>query len=276
VSASNNTANLGFIGTGDWAAFFLKVLIDHPRCSLETVLTTQYSPVEVRLRRLDMLNPVYFKSADDYGLLTRNRTDAVIMAGWPYKIPAEVIESIRCPVINIHASLLPRYRGPEPIIRMLLNDEKEGGVTLHKTERDWDAGPICAQAGYTISPPDNNRTLFIKAGITGRKLLQQVADKLSNDSLTFLPQNHADSSYHPKIKIEDYLINGSKTVHETLLIARAFIGQYPLLGESNNILYLIKKFKMVSSLVAGQPSITLKDGCLRLEEYEALEEIPRI
>jgi methionyl-tRNA formyltransferase len=276
VSASGNIANIGFIGTGEWSVIFLKELLDHPRCRLETVLTTQYSPVEVRQRRLDMLNPVYFKSADDYSLLTRNQTDAIIMAGWPYKIPAKVIESIECPIINIHGSLLPRYRGPEPIVHMLLHDEKEGGVTLYKIDSEWDAGPICVQAGFTISPSDNNRTLFFKAARTGRILLQQVIEKILRGNLMFIPQNHAESSYHPKLKIEDYILTESKTIHDTILIARAFTGQYPLLGKANNTVYLIKKFRIVTSLLVGQPGITLQDGCILLEEYEVLDGIPRI
>jgi methionyl-tRNA formyltransferase len=273
VSASGNIAKIGFIGTGDWSAVFLKELIDHPRCCIETVLTTQYSPIDFRLRRQNILRPVYFNSVSDYGLLTRNRTDAVFMAGWPYKIPAEVIGSTGCPIINIHASLLPRYRGPEPIIRMLLHDEKEGGVTLHKVDDEWDAGPICAQAGFTISPADNNRTLFFKAGRVGRKLLRKVIKNILHDYLTCIPQDHSASSYFPKIVLEDYMFDESKTANEIFQITRAFTGQYPLIGKSNNRLYLIKEYKVVKSPVAGQDGMALKDGFIILEKYKFLKEL---
>lgn len=276
MNASNRICKLGFIGSGQWSSVYLNCLTKLQECNLDIVLTMKDLSTESKNTVQSFPSTVYYNSKVGYHSLRKNRLHAIIMAGWPYKIPDDVIYSVGCPIINIHASLLPRYRGPEPIIQMLLHNEKEGGVTLHKVDSNWDSGPICAQNNYYITETDNNRTLFFKAGRIGQRLLRKIIDNILHDNLVFVEQNEYESSYYPKIDISQYIFDESKSINDVFKITRAFTGQYPLIGKSKNGWYLIHKYKIVRAQVREQEVITLKDGFIFLEKFESLETIQRL
>ena len=96
--------------------------------------------------------PVYtfqFSRDKDYRFLLEKGIHMILVYGWNYLIPSEVLEMI--PFFNIHPSLLPKYRGPIPIIFQLLNHEKEFGVTIHKMNEKFDEGPILSQKSFTLT-----------------------------------------------------------------------------------------------------------------------------
>jgi len=276
MNESAKICKIGFIGSGDWSYVFLKYLNKIQECNLDIVLTIENFTADFKNTMQSLSNISYYNSKADYRSLIKNRLDAIIMAGWPYKIPYELIISVKCPIINIHGSLLPRYRGPEPIIQMLLHNEKEGGVTLHKVDSNWDSGPICVQERFKIAETDNNRTLFFKAGRIGQKLLRKVIENILHDDLVFVPQNESESSYYPKIKLENYVIDESKSINDVLQITRAFTGQYPLIGKSKNERYHIKEYKVVQAPFPDCHVMPLKDGYIILEKFDVLEGTSRI
>jgi methionyl-tRNA formyltransferase len=257
---------IGFIGSGDWGAVFFQVLNNHKNIFVENILTLNY--LTNRLVNINCFpNVIYYDHKHDYKLFS-NKLDAVIMAGWPYKIPEEVLKYYSFPVINIHASLLPKYRGPEPIIQQILNDEKVGGVTIHRINTDWDDGDVCEQIQFSITETDNNRTLFLKSSRAGKKVLEEVIHDLSSERLSFIPQSSEMASYYPKIDITKYIINSKNSMNDIQNYMRAFVGAYPLLTYYHDKLVILKKILLTKEDIYSEGKIVLQDGYLNILEAE--------
>jgi methionyl-tRNA formyltransferase len=259
---------IGFIGSGDWGVVFLRDPSLFTDYVLDTVLVTSDTN-KSHLEKISRNATIcFYSSKESYSVFVEKGLDAIVMAGWPYKVPANFISSLSCPIVNIHASLLPKYRGPEPIIQQLLHDETEGGVTLHKIDQNFDTGPICVQVGFKIEQSDNNRTLFFKAVRAGRKALDSFLKKLRTEQLTFSPQDESQSTYYPRLNIMEFVINETMSKAEVLRITRAFLGQYPLVCNYQNQLLCLWEFKFFDALMDTNNAIlVLKDGFLELIKY---------
>ncbi|MGB9591861.1 MAG: methionyl-tRNA formyltransferase, partial [Candidatus Kryptoniota bacterium] len=212
--------NLGFIGSGHWGMFYLGLT------ELQSLLKEVLISGDIDRHSIKNLyaraNVNFYSSKGSYFTLTQRRFDAIIVAGWPHKLPGELIGVIDCPIVNIHASLLPRYRGPEPIIQQILHNEDNGGVTLHKLDYDWDSGPICCQVAFKIEPFDNNQTLFLKAARAGRKALNLFLEELAEGAVRFTPQDERQATYYHRLRLADLLVDHSKTREQVDTMHRAF------------------------------------------------------
>lgn len=258
---------LGFIGTGDWGGIFLNYLKTSGDVELSLTLTTNNKDNSL-LQSVEN-NPnkyFYYENKQTYNILLKD-IDAIIVAGWAFKIPLEVINNFSCPILNIHASLLPKNRGPEPVIQQILHEEKLGGVTIHKIDADWDSGDICAQFEFNITEQDDNKTLFIKAGRTGIKALKQVIEDISSSTLSFVKQNNLAATYFSRINIFDFVIKQTFYIKDVIKLCRAFAGAYPLIVELNRKLVIIKEFTFSNELVNNETTIKLMDGYLVLKKY---------
>jgi methionyl-tRNA formyltransferase len=101
--------------------------------------------------------------------------------------------------VNYHPSLLPRYRGPSPLGRILLNGETYSGATWHMVTNKLDQGDIAAQASFVIEPRDTVRDLLAKSLSLGIKMLQPLIRQIEEDKLYLQPQKEADATYYPKL-----------------------------------------------------------------------------
>jgi methionyl-tRNA formyltransferase len=120
--------------------------------------------------------------------------ERVVVCAYGLYIPPAVLA--RSLFLNVHPSLLPRWRGAAPVERAILAGDGETGVTIHETVRELDAGPIAAQARFTIGDADAGE-VFARAGAMAAQLLDQVLE-----SPTFTPQT-GDTTYAEKITPED-------------------------------------------------------------------------
>ena len=93
--------------------------------------------------------PRALKSALSEQLVTFN-ADYILVACWPYLLPADVVSSVNSAALNLHPSLLPKYRGPAPVAEQLACNEARLGVTLHRLSQDFDCGDIVSQAGFQL------------------------------------------------------------------------------------------------------------------------------
>ncbi len=256
------SASVAFIGGGQWGMALLDALISNPHVRLTAILTDKTDIFAQSRAFSEAVKAMSYSTHESYQSLISEGADAIVMAGWSRKIPSSFISSVKCPFVNIHGSLLPQYRGPEPIIQQLLHDADMGGVTIHSVGHDWDSGAICVQREFTIDPQDNNRTLFLKAVRTGMKALSEFVEKLLDSSLDFQPQDENKATYYRRLNIMDFIIDESYSVADVVRISRAFVGQYPLVYRQGSQLIQLLEFRLTKETQNELPMHSLRDAFL--------------
>jgi len=139
--------------------------------------------------------------------------DTVVVCAYGLLIPDVLLE--RGLWLNVHPSLLPRWRGPAPVERAIIAGDDETGVTIHETVRELDAGPIAAQQAFPIEPEDDAGAVFGRAAEAAVDLLGEVLR-----GTTFRPQE-GEPTYAPKIEAADRELDLTAPVRETLNRIRA-------------------------------------------------------
>lgn len=122
--------------------------------------------------------------------------DLIVVSGFPWRLPPELLDVPRLGSLNAHPALLPRYRGPNPIFWHFMNGESQGGLTIHRMEADFDTGPIIAQRSIEIAPDDDIDSFLPKIFETGAELVPEALERVAaGDPGT--PQRGEDASYAP-------------------------------------------------------------------------------
>jgi methionyl-tRNA formyltransferase len=124
--------------------------------------------------------------------LPDDEVETIVIAAYGLYVPAALLE--RALWLNVHPSLLPRWRGAAPVERAILAGDEETGVTIHRTVEALDAGPIAAQAAFRIEPEDDAGTLFARSAEVAARLLDEVLP-----SPSFEPQPEEGVTYAEKI-----------------------------------------------------------------------------
>jgi methionyl-tRNA formyltransferase len=140
---------------------------------------------------------------EEYNYIKELDADLAIVVAYGQIIPKEYLNLVKKGFINIHASLLPKWRGAAPIQRSIMNLEKETGISIMKIEEKLDTGPICNSYKIKIMDNDNTETISEKlSALAAEKILDNI-DEILDDKIKFEEQKHDDASYAPKIeKIE--------------------------------------------------------------------------
>ena len=139
--------------------------------------------------------------------------DTVVVCAYGLLIPDVLLE--RGLWLNVHPSLLPRWRGPAPVERAIMAGDDETGVTIHETVRELDAGPIAAQRAFAIEPEDDAGAVFERAAEAAVDLLGEVLR-----GTTFRPQE-GEPTYAPKLEPADRALDLSAPAQESLNRIRA-------------------------------------------------------
>ena len=119
--------------------------------------------------------------------------------------------------LNVHPSLLPRWRGAAPVERAIMAGDAETGVTIHKTVEALDAGPIAAQEAFPLGPDDDAGSVYARAGAVAARLLDEV---LARPQLDFVPQT-GEPTYAEKIRPEDRRLDLARPAEELVQVVRA-------------------------------------------------------
>ena len=140
----------------------------------------------------------------------------VVVCAYGLLIPNELLE--RALWLNVHPSLLPRWRGAAPVERALLAGDDETGVTIHRTVEALDAGPAAAQLAFGIGPEDDAGAVYARAAEIAAELLRDV---LAQDDPRFEPQPEGGVTYADKIRPEDRELDPDAPAHELVNRVRA-------------------------------------------------------
>ena len=131
------------------------------------------------------------ESDDEMDIFVKERGDLVISSGWHKRMPDELILNFEC--FNIHPSLLPKYRGILPIEFQLHFREKESGITIHRMDRRFDAGPICMQRAFSIEKIETVNEFVVSACRVTRKMIAEFIDNYPYYEA--VAQNETEATY---------------------------------------------------------------------------------
>lgn len=129
--------------------------------------------------------------------------DAVVVVAFGQKIPSWLLSLPPLGCLNVHASLLPKYRGAAPIQRAIMNGETETGVTIMQLDEGWDTGPLVCQRTVRIGPEDDAGSLHDRLAAAGAELLVQALAGLAGGGLRPVAQDEAAATKAPKLRPEE-------------------------------------------------------------------------
>ena len=221
-----------FMGTPDFAVPSLEALIgqhypivgvitqpDRPK-GRGRILTA--SPVKVVADRHDLaiLQPDTVRSPDALHLFANLSPDLVVVSAFGQILPREIIEGTGMVCINVHPSLLPRYRGAAPISWSLIRGETKTGVTIMFMDEGLDTGDILAQEETVVEPDETYGVLHDRLAKMGAELLLKTIEKMQRGTVRRIPQDDSLAIYAPKLKTEDTLIRWNSDVHSIVNLVR--------------------------------------------------------
>ncbi len=205
-----------FMGTPQLACASLQALLAAPEFQVVAIVTQpdrpkgremklQPSPVkELALRvNLPMLQPERARNEEFIEALRRAQPDLIAVAAYGQILPKSILDLPRFGCLNVHTSLLPKYRGAAPIQWAILNDERETGVTIMKMDAGLDTGDILAQEPTAIQAQDTSETLHDRLAKMGADLLARTIPDYAAGKIQPRPQPAHGVSYAPKIKKHD-------------------------------------------------------------------------
>jgi len=136
--------------------------------------------------------------------------DAGVLASYGKILPAETLAIPKHGILNIHPSLLPKYRGPSPIQAAILAGDKQTGVTIIKIDEKVDHGPIVSQFTENIQADDTTDSLYRRLFTQGAEVLKTILPAYLEDQIKLRPQNHSQATYTKKLTRDDGKINWKK------------------------------------------------------------------
>ena len=218
--------NIVFMGTPDFAVPSLKSLIES-KYNVATVITQTDKP---KGRKSQLCTPPIKNIALDSGLkivqpedvndkiiiekLKETNPDVITVVAFGQKITSEILDLPRYKCINIHASLLPKYRGAAPINWALINGEEEAGVTSIILQEKMDAGKMITQKSIRIGPDETAGELNNRLSVLGAEVLMDSLKQIETGTAKYILQDEKLVTYAPKLKKKDGLINWNHSTEE--------------------------------------------------------------
>ena len=230
------TRRVVFLGTPDFAVPSLDALLrlrDRGELEILAVVTQpdrpgnrgRVTPPPVKQRAvaagLGVLQPPRLRR-DAVAPLVDLRPDALVWAAYGNRIPPSLIDAVHGRAANVHASLLPRWRGAAPIAHAILAGDAETGVTLMEGTADLDAGPILAQERTLVAPDETTGDLTPRLAALGAALLERELVRYLAGDLRPTPQDPARVTWAPKLEAADGALDLARPAEELARRVRAF------------------------------------------------------
>ena len=220
-----------FMGTPDFSVPVLEKLIENTNVVLvvtkkdsfvgrKKVLTESPVALCAHEHNIEVFKPNKLK--DDYEYILNKKPDIIITCAYGNIVPKVILDYPEYGCINVHASLLPKYRGASPIVSCLLNGEEETGVTLMYMDEGIDTGNMIMSRSIKIEEDDNSLSLSNKLSELGANLLIDTLPKIFEGENFDIPQDNEEATYYGFIKREDEHIDFSDTIKNIKNKVRAF------------------------------------------------------
>jgi len=182
------------------------------------------SPVKELALRHDLipLQPEKAKEEAFQEILKGLRPDLMVVVAYGQILPRAVLDIPKYGAVNVHASLLPKYRGAAPIAWAILNGEKRTGVTTMVMDEGMDTGDILLQTEIPIGSAETCETLHDRLASLGAQLLSETLEKMKAGTIRPIPQDHSKATYAPPLNKEDGHLDWKKEAEEIDRQVRAF------------------------------------------------------
>ena len=214
-----------------------------------------YTPVHefAIKKKIGIRFPETLDTDEEINFIKKNKPDVVIVVAYGKIIPAKFLNIENVKFINIHASLLPKWRGAAPIQRSIMNSEKETGISIMKMTSELDAGPYMLQEKIPIEKEDDYESLSNKLSNLGSKLIIKSLDFIEKGDFKFTEQDNLIATYAKKIDKTESKIEWSKSADNILAKVKGlspFPGAWFL--HKNNRLKIIKAEKISKNGKIGE------------------------
>ncbi|KRM30041.1 methionyl-tRNA formyltransferase [Limosilactobacillus panis] len=201
-----------FMGTPEFAVPILQSLIDAPEYDVQAVLTQPDhrvgrkhvltpSPVKklAQENNIKVLQPAKLNKSPEMDEIIAMQPDLMITAAYGQFLPTKMLDAAKIAAINVHGSLLPKYRGGAPVQYSIINGDAETGISIMYMVKKMDAGDVIAQRAIPIEKDDDNGTMFKKLSLLGRDLLLETLPKLVQGDVEATPQDESKVVFSPNI-----------------------------------------------------------------------------
>jgi methionyl-tRNA formyltransferase len=227
-----NKPNLIFMGTPDFAVPSLKALFENGYHVLMVVTQPDRpkgrgrkiipSPVKEAAQRIgyDVIQPISVKNKNFFDTISELKPDMFIVVAYGHVLSKDILTIPETGAINLHASLLPKYRGPAPIQWAIINGERETGVTTMLMDEGLDTGDILLSSKEKITAVDTSATLHDRLSALGADLLIKTLKAFENNDMTPIAQEHTSATYAPLLKKDDGRIVWGKNAEQIACFIR--------------------------------------------------------
>lgn len=215
--------NIVFMGTPQFAVPSLEGLLregynvvgvvtqpDRPQGRKKVLMPTPVKEAALK-HGLPVLQPQRMRAPEAIEELAALQPDLIVTAAYGQILPKAVLDFPRHGCLNVHGSLLPKYRGGAPIQRSIINGEKETGITLMYMAEGLDTGDMIAKSVVPIEDEDTAGTMFEKLSLAGAELLLKQLPLILEGRAERIPQNDEESTYAPNLSREDEKIDWTST-----------------------------------------------------------------
>ncbi len=265
------------MGSPDFAVESLKAVLEagHEVCAVVTqpdrpkgrgyVLLPTAVSLYAEEKGIDVYKPEKLKNGELIPVLEKYDPEIIVVAAYGKILPEYVLDYPRLGCVNVHASLLPKYRGASPINFALINGEEKTGITTMMMDRGLDTGDILMQRETEIRPDDNVETLHDRLAVIGGGLLCETLEKLGNGTLTPVPQE-GESCYAPLITPETrkvYFESCKKDIINRIRGLSPVPGAIALAGGKNVKIFSAEE---AEGPCKGQLVVKVPDGWVRITE----------
>lgn len=214
------------MGTPDFAAVILGYLSQHPNTAIQTVVTqpdrpkgrgrkSAPSPVKSVAEEagFPLWQPTSLRTPESQTFLRSLSPDLFIVAAYGLLLPPQILSIPGIESLNVHASLLPKYRGAAPIQRALAGGELVTGISIMAMRPGLDSGPLAVQRAIPIGLLDTAATLHDKLAHLGGRCLIDALDKMYDQRIMYVPQDESQATYAPKLSKDEGRINWRQPAH---------------------------------------------------------------
>ncbi len=248
-----------FMGTPDFAAGILKAIVESKKHEVTAVVTQPdrpkgrsgalvSSPVKeyALSQQLRVLQPVRIKEAEEVKKLRGIEADIYVVAAFGQILSKEILDIPKYGCINVHASLLPEYRGAAPIQWAIADGKKTTGVTIQQMNEGIDTGDIITSREVTIADDETGGSLFDRLMEESRTLIIETLDLIAEGKAKHTAQDESRATYAKILKKEMGLIDWSKSAEEIERLVRAFTPWPGVFAYLDKKLIKIKSCRVVS------------------------------
>ncbi len=236
-----------FMGTPAFAVPSLLALIEHPELFTVVAVVTQPDRPAGRGRKLtpsavrscaeahgiEVFTPKRMRSQQTREIMAAYQADLFVVAAYGRILPLQLLELPKHGCINVHASLLPRFRGASPIARAIWAGDTQAGVCIMGMEEGLDTGPVYARAAVDIGPDETCGALTERLAVLGAQTLLQALPAIAQGKIAATPQPNVGITHAPPLNKEDGLLDfthGAQTLRQHILACSPWPGTYAFLG----------------------------------------------